>query len=65
MAKILDPQREEYRSWLAKKRGLEKNRMRAANVLICEYCNAPIGPDTLVSDLRGHRACPPCVKKHG
>jgi hypothetical protein len=57
---ILDPAREEYRSWKAKKDGLEAKRMRSAVLLTCECCGRPIGPDVLIFEFGGKRACPTC-----
>ncbi len=58
--KILEPEREEYRTWVAKKQDLDPNRVRAADMLLCEHCGRPIGPDALIFELAGQRACGTC-----
>jgi hypothetical protein len=61
--RLLDPQKEEKRTWLAKREGLDANRTRTVEVLFCRFCNGPIGPDQLLIDKGGERACTSCATK--
>lgn len=60
---LLNPNKEDERIWRAKREGQRTDQLQSAEVLLCHYCEGPIGPLQLIIDRKGERACTSCAQK--